>query len=284
MKLAAVTMVYNEPDYIDIWCRHYARQVGADNCYVIDHGSDDGTTDGLGEVNVTRLARSPFDDTARAELVSDFCRDLLKTYDVVVHADVDELLVADPRYHRHLTDCARAMRGPVTNAVGFELSQMPDSESAIDLAAPISLQRGWCWFQAAMCKPAMIREPVRWSPGFHCAETPLAFEHLYLFHLHYFDIERGLRRLAKTRSMPWADLHAGRHQRWPDGTWIDMVNGISTLPRSDGDLDTDREPLSSLLQKLVESQAGREGHTYNFDLTIQGPTLTPLPRRFKGRF
>ena len=73
MKLAAVTMAYNEPDYTDIWCRHYARQVGLENCYVIDHGSDDGTTEQLGAVNVIRIPRSPKDNEVRARLVSDFC-------------------------------------------------------------------------------------------------------------------------------------------------------------------------------------------------------------------
>jgi hypothetical protein len=284
VKLAAVTMVYNEPDYLDLWCRHYARQVGAENCYVIDHGSDDGTTDDLGEVRVTRLERSPFDDTGRAQLISEFCGALLKTYDVVVHADVDELLVADPRYHRHLTDCAQAMRGPVAHAVGLDLWHVADSEPPIDIAVPISLQRGWCWFNSALCKPAMIREPVQWSPGFHSVDAPLAFEHLNLFHLRYFDVERGLRRLAKTRAMPWANADAGGHQRWPDQTWINQVNGVASLPRSTGDLDVNLEPLSALLQTVTESQAGRETDTYRIDLGIHGKTLMRIPLRFKGRF
>ena len=34
-------MAYNEQAYLPIWARHYARQVGADHCYVVDHGSTD---------------------------------------------------------------------------------------------------------------------------------------------------------------------------------------------------------------------------------------------------
>jgi hypothetical protein len=217
MKLAAITMVYNEPDYMDIWCRHYARQVGAENCYVIDHVSDDGTTDGLGDVNVTRLARSPF---ARARSTS----------------PPRSASSADGAGFR--PPCA-ARDDPRAGAL---VAWFPLRRDAAGLRAPVSVSS------------ALFRHRARLASSSQDAVDALG------------------------------DLHAGRHQRWPDGTWIDMVNGISTLPRSDGDLDTDREPLSPLLQKLVESQAGREGHTYNFDLTIQGPTLTPLPKRFKGRF
>jgi hypothetical protein len=285
VKLAAVTMVYNEPDYMDLWCRHYARQVGEENCYVIDHGSDDGTTDALGAVNVIRIPRSPMDDEVRAKLVSDFCSLLFSRYDAVAHVDIDELLVPDPRYHRHLQDCAVAMTGPVMHAVGLEVWHRAETEAPIDIMKPISLQRGWTWFNSALCKPAMIREPVKWSPGFHSVDAPLALDRLFLFHLRYFDVGRGLRRLAHTRSMAWASETAGSHQRQPDETWLKLVTDVARLQQSTGaDLDAGTEPMASLLRALVESQKGREADTYKIDLGIHGGSLLPIPLRFKGRF
>ncbi len=284
MKLAAVTMVYNEPDYMGLWVRHYARQVGAENCYVIDHGSDDGSTNHLGEVKITRIPRSPYDVAEQSRLCSDLANDLLGAYDAVIHSDVDELLVGDPRYHRNLADCAVAMRGPVMHSVGLDVWHLPESEPPIDIALPISLQRGWCWFNSALCKPAMIREPVDWSPGFHSVEAPVAFDHLYMFHLRYFDVERGLRRLAKTRDMPWASTEAGDHQRQPDTKWLNLLKGVGRLARTEGDVDVTIEPLASLLQQVVDSQTGRETHTFKIDLGIHGRTLLPIPRRFVGRF
>ena len=285
MKLAAVTMVYNEPDYMDIWRRHYGRQVGEDNCYVIDHGSDDGTTEQLGAVNVMRIPRSPKDNELRAALVSTFCAELLSRYDAVLHVDIDELLVPDPRYHRNLDDCAKAMTGPVMHAIGLDVWHLAETEPPIDVTQPISLQRGWTWFNSALCKPAIIREPVKWSPGFHSVDAPVAFEHLFLFHLRYFDVERGLRRLARTRAMAWAHDYAGAHQRQPDEKWLNFVRGIARLRKwTSADIDADREPLAPLLQAVVESQKGREAKTYKIDLMIQGRTLIPIPRRFKGRF
>ena len=48
MRLAALTMAYNEPVWAAVWARFYARQVGAENCFLLDHGSDDGSTEKLG--------------------------------------------------------------------------------------------------------------------------------------------------------------------------------------------------------------------------------------------
>ena len=43
--LAAVTMVYNEPEFIPLWIKYYGEQVGKENCYIVDNGSDDGSLD-----------------------------------------------------------------------------------------------------------------------------------------------------------------------------------------------------------------------------------------------
>ncbi len=42
--LAVVTMCYNEPDFLPIWLDYYRRQVPVEHLYVVDHGSDDGST------------------------------------------------------------------------------------------------------------------------------------------------------------------------------------------------------------------------------------------------
>ncbi|MCB8875172.1 glycosyltransferase family 2 protein [Acidisoma silvae] len=278
-------MVYNEPDFMDLWCRHYGAQVGLENCFIIDHGSDDGTTDNLGSVNILRLPRSPQDDDWRSQLVSDFSVGLLTRYDCVIYTDVDEILVADPRCHRNLTDAARAMRGPVMHAIGLEVWHLAAEEAAIDIARPVSDQRHWAWFNSALCKPSLIREPIRWAPGFHSVDAPLAFDHLYLFHLRYFDVARGLARLSRTRSMAWADETAGDHQRQPDEAWLRLVRDVGHLPKAeDADLDTTAAPLADLLQRTIDSQLGRQTDTYRIDLGIHGRSLLPIPPRFKGRF
>jgi hypothetical protein len=60
--VAVVTMVYNEPDFLPVWAAHYRAAVGAEHCYVIDHGSDDASIDASGQFNLVQLKRSPLDE------------------------------------------------------------------------------------------------------------------------------------------------------------------------------------------------------------------------------
>jgi hypothetical protein len=54
-RIAAVTMAYNEAVFLPVWRRHYGAAVGEHNLFVLDHGSNDGSTDRLGAVNRVRV-------------------------------------------------------------------------------------------------------------------------------------------------------------------------------------------------------------------------------------
>jgi hypothetical protein len=285
MRIAAVTMVYNEPDYLPIWLRYYSGQVGAGNCFVIDHGTDDGSTNNLPGVNLTQLPRSPFDDTKRAGLVSTFVASLLQTYDAVIHTDVDEIVFADPRLHPSLASFCAANHLNVVTAHGFEIYQLRGSESAFDPARPVLAQRRWAGFSAAMCKPVLVRKPVTWAPGFHCTADPITVSHLYLFHLRWFDFAIALRRLARTRAQPWADPNAGGWQRLPDEEYEKAFIRFEATQRLEHcDFVPDHEPMLGMMAQVLESQIGRESHTYRIDLEIRGSALWRIPECFRGVF
>ncbi|NHO31010.1 glycosyltransferase family 2 protein [Acetobacter fallax] len=285
-SLAVVTMAYNEGELLPVWCRHYAAAAGAAQCYVIDHGSTDGSTESLGEVNRVRIPRSPQDDTRRTRFLSEFCASLLNWYDAVIHVDVDELLVADPSRFPSLSAYASAVEpGGVRTAIGFDVIHQQDEEPAIDWARPISEQRHWLRFSSAMCKPVLIRRAVTWAPGFHCIDDTPAFDDLYLFHLRYADQPSGLARLTRTREQPWASAEAGQHQRMPDTDWNNMLRGMSGLPRRDDiSLGTDDVTLGHWVGRVTESTVFRKQDLYRLDLHISGEELWRLPQRFIGTF
>jgi hypothetical protein len=278
-------MVYNEPDYTPMWARHYSRHVGPRNCYVVDHGSDDGSTDVLGEVNVIRIPRSPKDNEKRTRGISTLCGELLKSYDAVLHTDCDEFLVPDPRNYATLAKYAEAMPADVVTAIGLEIWQVPDQEPPIDLSRPITEQRRWTRFSSALCKPVLIRRPVEWSPGFHSSDAPTVFDTLYLFHLRYYDMERGLQRLSRTRTMPWAHDWAGKHQRMPDEQWRDVLLRLAALPKREGVVfDKALAPIGDWIARLRESQTGRENQLYKLALDLNADELWLLPPHFRGSF
>jgi hypothetical protein len=278
-------MVYNEADLLPVWRRHYAGQVGAAHCYVIDHGSDDGSTGDLGPMSVIRLPRSEQEDTRRTRAVSRLCAALLCFYDAVLYTDVDEIVVADPARFADLRAYAAAMPAEVVTAIGLELVQVRAVEAAIDPGQPILAQRRWVRFASALCKPVLTRRPVDWAPGFHCADAPMLFDALYLFHLRYYDLDQGLRRLARTRTMPWGHPDAAPHQRMGDAAWTALLDAFAGGPVLEGvAFDPQVAPLRTWLHATRDSGATRAGAIYTLDLELRGDALWRVPDRFVGVF
>ena len=283
-RVAAITMVYNESVLSPVWARHYARQVGADHCYVVDHGSTETIALPRG-VNILRLPRSPHDDERRAGFVSDLTRALLRYYDWVLYTDVDELVLADPSRFRDLPSfCASSEAANTVTAVGFDIQQVPELEPALDGSRPIGSQRGWVRFTSAMCKPVLTKQALDWSPGFHSCQYPPTFSSLYMFHLHWADRTLGLARLGKTRHMSWADDQFGAHQRVTDMAWLELFDGMADLPRrQDVVFDANTSPLQEWLQRTAQSSGDRGGQTFGIDLSLNAPELWPIPSHFRDR-
>jgi hypothetical protein len=286
--LAIVTMVYNEAVFLPLWLRHYSGQADPRHCYVVDHGSNDGSTDparlppGL---NLVRIPRSPQDDGRRCRFISQFCGGLLIWYESVIYVDVDEMLVADPALHASLEDYASGLEEQaVVSAIGLDVVHCPDDEPALDWSRPVSLQRRWLRFSSAMCKPVLIRRPVSWSPGFHNIEAAPCFHELFLFHLRYADLASGLARLALTRAQEWGTPQAGSHQRMADDVWRGMLLGMAGLPRHAGTLGLDDGELRGWLVRVMQSAKEREAELYRIDLHLSGDALWRLPERFIRRF
>ena len=273
MRVAALSMMFNEPVWARVWARHYARQVGAENCLILDHGTDDGSLDGLG-VRVERLRRSALDEDARAALVSDCVAVLLRRYDAVVHTDADELLIADPARYEDLRAYAAAAPA-VTTAMGLDLQHLPDEEAALDPASPLGGQRRWVRFSAAMCKPALVKQPVRWRPGFHTCDQAAVFGDVFLVHLRYADLGAGLARLARTRGQAFARADTNPHQRVADAEFEEMMRSIARLPRADGAL------AGNLVPWLGRMQAGwAKG---DGQLSLAGDQLWAMPEEVLAR-
>jgi len=284
MPIAAVTMVYNEPAFLPLWRRHYSRHLGAEHCYVIDHGSDDGSTADLRPMGHIPLPRSPFDDRQRARFVSHLVAALLEWYDAVLYTDVDELLIPDPRHFPTFEALAAALPDPVLWTVGLELHQHA-SEAPLDPSRPLGPQRRFVRFNPAMCKPLFTRKPLTYAAGFHTAlgETP-RFAPLYLIHLHWVDRSLGQARLAKTRAMAWRDPEAGPWQRLSDEDSAALYSLFAGLPVAPAaDLHPDLPPLAPLLDGLIaEARAADAAAPYAFALDRQPDVLWELPARLRA--
>lgn len=272
MRLACVTMAFNEPDMLPLWVAHYAPY----DRFVIDHGTDDGSTARL-SVERVRIPRSAHDNRRRADFVQDFTRALLRYYDAVLFTDVDELVRPDPAEHATLSDYAAAHPLPVTTAIGVNLLHRLHHEGRFETSRSLWLQRGFAFPTASMCKPVLIREPVVWSRGFHTWNGPVSFGRLFLFHLAYFDRTIALRRQAKRRSVQGASMH---HQA-EDDLVAGWMEGWSAMPVVEPTWAPDCPFLGAFAAKVVASQFGRDAEEFTIDLEIGGDRLWTIPARFR---
>ena len=289
LRIVAVTMVYNEPVFLPLWLRHYGALVGPENCVVVDHGSTDGSTRDLGLAGRVPLPPSRLNEAARSAFISDLCRGLLRWYDAVIYTDVDEMLVVDPGRHDSLGALLRQEQAPVIRAIGFNVRQLPGIEGSLDLTRPVSRQRRMVQMVTSMCKPLVVRSPVRWAPGFHDCDQPTQFVPLFLFHLRVADRDIALARLAKTRAQDWSDpvdAAGARHQRIDDSEMLAGFDRALKLPRRhDMTFDLQTAPLRDLLAGIYdEERHGSCDMIYRINIDRVARELWALPRRFVGTF
>ncbi|MCU1463361.1 MAG: hypothetical protein JWO37_3436 [Acidimicrobiales bacterium] len=221
---AVFTIVQNEPIFLPLWLRYYGRHFNADDIYVLDHDTTDGSTSDLGSrCHVVPVHRSKsFDHWWQRATVSSFQQFLLRSYDTVLFADSDEFVLADPEVHRDLGSYIDVMDGPVARCSGFNVVHWPD-EAPLSDDRPVLGQRGRWHPSVQYSKPALARVPVKWSLGFHDSPDWSSLPpdpHLLLVHLHRVDYERALARHRSAASRDWneSDLQSslGRQNRIVD--------------------------------------------------------------------
>lgn len=280
MRIAAFTMVHNEADFLPLWIRHYGREFGIENLYCVDHGSDDGSTDGLG-ISVTRFPRRRDYDTAvRSFLIANFHASLLRSHDAVIFSDADEFLVADPAKYAGLRDAIAASDAPVLRAMGLDVLHRPAEEPALDMAHPVLAQRRRVKFAKYYCKTLVGRVPVRWGPGFHaCSIYAEPRPDLFLFHLKYADRDIFARSLAARRSVKRSalDIEKGFGYQWrmDQAAYLDLAYANPALDPPGGDAALEAfDPYVARWREQVIRHA-----------VLPEEWLTPpviLPERFAG--
>lgn len=206
MKIAVLTMAYNEQYNLDLWVNHYTQQVPNGELIIIDHGSENRVSEQFKEVSTLRLPRSAFDDRKRADFVSDMQNALLSEYDWVIYTDSDELIVSEAydTLEESLANESEEVRA--INSVGINMFQHLGKEDSFDTNVSLSKQRKYGVLEKSMFKPSISRSKIRWIPGFHTSNIPPSFGNgYYLFHLKYIDFDWQLFRTNVAKEITWSE-------------------------------------------------------------------------------
>jgi hypothetical protein len=210
-RRAVLTMVQNEAVFLPIWLGYYSCFFAADDIYVLDHQSTDGSTSGRGFVRVP-VTHETFDNIWMVSTIEAHQRELLERYDMVLFTDVDEIVVPNPEWGT-LGQYLDRFDEEWINCLGYEVLHLKDREAPLRTDRPILEQRGYWFANAAYDKPALATVPMSWGPGFHTrSDDKLNLDpDLYLVHLHRVDYDICLSRHRWWSERPWnqRDLSAG---------------------------------------------------------------------------
>ena len=163
-RRAVVTIVHNEPVFLPIWLRFYSRFFAADDIYVLDNDTTDGSTDGAGSSG-SRSPTTGSTTTWMVETLAEFQRELLERYDVVLVSDVDEIVAPDPgmgharRLHRPASTRSSSTRSATRSCT------CPTASRRSTSARPVLDQRGYWFANDGYDKPVLATVPMTWVAG-----------------------------------------------------------------------------------------------------------------------
>ncbi len=184
-RFAAVTMVYQDYWYLDLWITYYAKQFGRENLYILGHGDDEEHERLCEGANLVRIPRNgifPDFDMQRWRLLSDFSSMLVSNYEAVICSDVDEIVLA----HETPNDLAGVLSSKElperAGAIGLEVI----GGDAFDDTKTVLQQAQGFVFSSRYSKPCVLKKPGRFTPGAHgMLDEWTHSRQLILFHLQY---------------------------------------------------------------------------------------------------
>lgn len=232
---AVFTIMQNEPRFLPIWLRYYGQHFDETDIYILDHDSTDVTHLAVLDherrnrrINVVPVHRyhSFAHDWLRAT-VQAFQQFLLRSYDMVLFTEADEIVAPDPDVFpgglKEYLTYADSESWRVIRMVGHEVMHNARAgEPAIRWGDYPLLKQRSTWSDSLLySKPTLVRVPVSYHVGFHDGHgLPVIrddMHQLHLLHLHRIDYSYALERHRNNLKRKWSpeDIRnmAGYHNR-----------------------------------------------------------------------
>ena len=210
LSRAALTIVRDESVFLPIWLRYYSQFFSAQDMYVLDHQSTDGSTEGDGFTRIP-VSHPEYGAAWQRDVIQGYQHELVGRYDVVLYTDVDEIVAPDPRLGDLGTyiDC---FGDDFVTCHGYEILHQKDHEPSFDPARTVLGQRSTWYANSSYSKSYLARVPMLWHGGCHQRVDGRTNNdpNLYLIHLHRMDYDICLARHQNRTRFPLAQADQDR--------------------------------------------------------------------------
>ena len=222
-KSAVFTIVKNEDYFLPIWLSHYKRFFADQDIYVLDHQSDDGSTENLDVNRITVQNEVAFDHQWLVNVVEQFQRVLLEKYECVLFAESDEILYSVEKGLDEMIDTFLAEENDYIVCNGYELTQNLGVEPPLGRTDAIMPNRNYWFPNGQYNKPLLTKKPLSYVWGFHNTAGYPDHGDRYgkygftMVHLHRHEFELMIQR--KERASKWNIMEKDSYASWHNKTW-----------------------------------------------------------------
>lgn len=179
------------------WIRHYSKQLGIENLYVVVHGPDKKVDDIACGANIWTIPRDSLEgfDKRRNRMLNQFQSGLLQFYDWIIRTDADELVCVDPDRHGSIGDLLGNVSDDAVFSIGLNLFEEPDQKeipadvSVFDRRSSAVITGNYSKAWAVRCDAPLMRHGVRLTND---GSEPYRYtfpEGVFLVHLKFANIQ-----------------------------------------------------------------------------------------------
>ncbi len=221
MTTVLFTVVRDPGYYLDIFLRYYSKQF--EHIIIIDNLTQDGTIEEAQQKYKFKLEtwdHKPFGDyQAHTELVKKRQAELLEFFDIVVYADVDEIIypiICELRQYIEM------MKGCFVRCKGYEMVDI--FRVPYDVEKSVFEQRKFWFYSKLYSKTLITKHPLDYTNGQHTQLNvflPEA-EDLLLIHLHRLDFQWCLERNERQW---WHSIRNAEYK--PEEQWTGWQNKVT---------------------------------------------------------
>lgn len=214
---AVFTIAQDEPEYLPLWVNHHLQHFGPENTYVLNHDSQDKVAHQLRSKYGIQVIDLHYNESFSHEWLSvtvkKFQQFLLYTsYNKVLFAEVDELILVDPRKSElSLGQYIDQWQGGIGLVNGYQVLHDVRDENIpdVDWSKPLLEQDRKIIADFDYDKPLLATIPADWGYGFHYIKSDkdkVTRTDLVLLHLHYADFETALKRNTRRLERKWSQV------------------------------------------------------------------------------